>query len=148
MTQERPNTISGLQAKRKELLNLHTQLMATAKLVIVDVRTIDACIRLFDPEAQADRIGLNSYDPSARVPMGRSKRFILDRLRAATAPITSREIADAWIKDRGLEPNRATREMIVKRVRASLTTLRREKLAANEAVDGSKTKVWRLTDNA
>lgn len=45
MTQERPNTISGLNAKRKELLDLHTLLMATAKLVIVDVRHVDAVIR-------------------------------------------------------------------------------------------------------
>ena len=103
---------------------------------------------IFDPEAQTERIGLNSYDPSARVPMGRSRRFVLDRLRTATVPITSREIAHAWIKDSGLEPNRATQDMIVKRIRASLTTLRREKLAVNAAVDGSKTKVWLIGPNA
>ncbi len=143
---ERPNTVSGLKARRKELMVLHERLIANAKILVADIRTLDACIKLFDPEAQADRLASGGYDKLNRLPSGRSQRFVLDMLRTAKAPITSREIADGWIASTGLEPNAATRDLIVKRVRATLTSLRVQKIAVNEPVEGTIEKLWRLAD--
>ena len=48
---ERPDTIAGLQAKRKQLVKLRTALEADVRKVTCDQDHIDACIRLFDPTA-------------------------------------------------------------------------------------------------
>ena len=46
---ERPNTVSGLVAKRKQLTKLLKDLRAEQRKVISDLDHIDAAIRLFDP---------------------------------------------------------------------------------------------------
>lgn len=49
---ERPNTIAGLQAKRRQLVKLRKDLERDARKVTCDLDHIDACIRLFDPAAE------------------------------------------------------------------------------------------------
>ena len=146
---ERPNTISGLQAKRAELAKLHKHLLAEAKKVLCDIDHIDACIRLFDPDADLERIRLNRYATKHRAPKGYMKRFVLAQLREATEPITSRQITDAWIKDRGLQPDEPTCVILRKRVGACLVTCQHEGLAEGAGQttehDGwGPYKLWRL----
>ena len=117
---ERPNTISGLNAKRKELATLHNQLVKEAKKVLCDIDHIDAVIRVFDPDADVERIRLNRYATKHRAPKGYMKRFVLSQLREASEPITSRQITEAWIKDRGLKPDEPTFIILRKRVGACL----------------------------
>jgi hypothetical protein len=50
---ERPNTIAGLQAKRKQLVKLRKDLERDARKVTCDLDHIDACIRLFDPASHS-----------------------------------------------------------------------------------------------
>lgn len=53
---ERPNTIAGLISKRTELAKLLQHLRAEEKRVICDLDHIDAAIRLFDSNTDAQRI--------------------------------------------------------------------------------------------
>lgn len=126
---ERPNTISGLQAKRKELATLHKQLIAEAKKVLCDIDHIDATIRLFDPDADLERIRRNRYATKHRAPKGYLKRFVLDHLREASEPLTSRQITEAWIKDRGLKPDESTFVTLRKRIGACLKACEKDGLA-------------------
>ncbi|MDW3222035.1 MAG: hypothetical protein R8G34_03995 [Paracoccaceae bacterium] len=48
---ERPNTVSGLNAKRKELTKLLGKITTEAELVRTSIKHIDACVALFDPNA-------------------------------------------------------------------------------------------------
>ena len=146
---ERPNTISGLQAKRKELATLHNQLVKEAKKVLCDIDHIDACIRLFDPDADIERIRLNRYATKHRAPKGYLKRFVLSQLRDAPEPITSRQITEAWIKDRGLEPDEPTFVILRKRVGACLKSCQNDGLieGAGQTTehDGwGPYKLWRI----
>lgn len=140
---ERPNTIAGLQAKRAELLRLHDQLMADAKKVVCDLDHIDATIRLFDPDADFQRRIKNRYATKHRAHFGHSKRFVLDALRRADEPLTSVALTMAWIKDRGLEPDEATRVILTRRIGACLTKLRDQGHIYSDAmIDGYKG--WKL----
>ncbi len=146
---ERPNTISGLQAKRAELAKLHKHLLAEAKKVLCDIDHIDAVIRLFDPDADIERIRLNRYATKHRAPKGYMKRFVLDQLREAPEPLTSRQITEAWIKDRGLEPDEPTFVILRKRVGACLKACVNQELieAAGQTVehDGwGPYKLWKI----
>ncbi len=149
MTQERPNTISGLQAKRKELATLHRQLVAEAKKVLCDIDHLDAVIRIFDPAADIERIRLNRYATKHRARKGHLKRFVLSQLREASEPLTSRDITAAWIKDRGLAPDEATFVILRKRIGACLKTCEKQGLCEGAGVvddDGptGPLKLWRV----
>src|SRR5690349_19604317 len=121
---ERPNTIAGLQAKRAELLKLHGQLIADAKNIVCDLDHIDATIRLFDPAADLQRRVKNRYAIKHRAHFGHTRRFVLNALRVAPAPITSVAITLEWIKDRGLQPDESTRIILTKRIGACITGLK------------------------
>jgi hypothetical protein len=140
---ERPNTISGLQAKRAELIKLHDQLVADAKKVMVDIDHLDATIRLFDPDADLSRRLKNRYAIKHRAHFGHSRRFVLNLLRTASAPMTSKDITMEWIKDRGLQPDESTRVLLTKRIGACITGLKRDALIEYAGMDGEY-KSWRL----
>jgi hypothetical protein len=132
---ERPNTIAGLQAKRKQLVKLRADLEADVRKVTCDLDHLDACIRLFDPSADT-AAAIKRYATKHRAKKGQMKRFVLDRLKAASGPITSLDIAEAWIADRGLKADHGTRVMIRKRVGACLATLKRAGFASVAYQDG------------
>jgi len=142
---DRPNTISGLQAKRKELAKLLKLLDQEYKKVVCDIDHIDACIRLFDPEADLQRVRLNRYATKHRAKKGQHQRFVLDCLREATEPLTSKEISLAWIKDRGLKPDESTRVILTKRSGATINALKHKGVVESPGYrDGYKT--WKLAD--
>lgn len=149
MTQERPNTVAGLVAKRKDLAKLHKELLAEAKKVLCDLDHIDATIRLFDPEADLERVRRNRYATKHRAIKGHLKRFVLSQLREASGPLTSRDVTEAWIKDRGLAPDESTFVTLRKRIGACIKTCANQKLVecVGETTDHDAWgpyKLWRV----
>ena len=140
---ERPNTIFGLQAKRTELVKLHKNLVKEAKKVVCDIDHIDACIRLFDPDADIERVRLNRYATKHRAQKGHLKRFVLDCFREAKEPLTSVEITMLWIKERGLQPDEGTRVILTKRIGACLTKLRTDSVIQFTGMKGEY-KGWEM----
>ena len=119
---ERPNTVAGLTAKRAELLKLRKSLELELRAVTSDLDHLDAAIRLFDPaNTPAAR---KRYGTKHRAKKGHLKRFVLERLREAPGPLTSRDITEAWIAARGLRTDDATFVLLRKRVGACLTAAR------------------------
>jgi hypothetical protein len=47
---ERPNTVSGLNAKREELVKYRARLEAEIRKVTCDIDHVDAAIRIFYPD--------------------------------------------------------------------------------------------------
>ncbi|MDX2205657.1 MAG: hypothetical protein NW223_23100 [Hyphomicrobiaceae bacterium] len=117
---ERPNTVAGLVAKHKELCDLRERYAVEIKKLTVDIDHLDACIRLFDPAADTDAI--KAYVTKHRAQKGTVKRFVLSTLRTATAPMTSRQITELWVRDRGLNADEATLTAIRKRIGACIKT--------------------------
>lgn len=119
---ERPNTVSGLEAKREELLRFRNGLEGELRKVICDIDHLDACIRLFDPTDTS--VVINRYVTKHRAQKGQMRRFVLSYLRQATGPVTSREITEAWMEARGLRTDEQTFVILRKRAGACLTKLR------------------------
>ncbi len=126
VTYDRPNTVSGLVAKHKELSDLRERYRAEIKKLTVDIDHLDAAIRLFDPAA--DTYAIREYVTKHRAQKGSVKRFVLDAFREATGPLTSRQITEAWVKDRGLEADEATYAILRKRVGACIKSCREQGL--------------------
>jgi hypothetical protein len=138
---ERPNTVAGLMAKRDELLKLRKALEKDLHKVTCDIDHLDAAIALFDPE-QTPR-AIQRYVTKHRAKKGKLKQFVLDAFRTATGPITSRDITEAWIADRGLNADEATFVILRKRTGAVLTKLRVEGVVSEVAQLGDY-KGWEL----
>lgn len=137
---ERPQTIAGLQAKRKQLVKLRADLEADVRKVTCDLDHLDACIRLFDPTADT-AAAIKRYATKHRAKKGHARRFVLDRLKEALGPLTSLDIAEAWIADRGLKTDHGTTVLIRKRVGAVLTTLQAQGVVRGE---GEVNRLWTL----
>ncbi len=142
---ERPNTISGLQTKRAELVKLRKDLMREAKKVLCDIDHIDATIRLLDPKADVERLRLNRYATKHRAQKGQMKRFVLNQLRIAEAPLTSRQITEAWVKDRGLKADEDTLVILRKRIGACIVTAKNDNVVEAVGQDGTY-KFWALKE--
>ena len=117
---ERPNTVAGLVAKHKELLTLRDRHRAEIKKLTVDIDHLDACIRLFDPNA--DKPSITAYVTKHRAVKGSVKRFVLNTFREALEPMTSRQLTELWVQQRGLVADEATLNIIRKRVGACIKT--------------------------
>ena len=123
---DRPNTVAGLVAKHRELMGLRDKYRAEIKKLTVDIDHLDAAIRLFDPNA--DTSPIRQYVTKHRAQKGSVKKFVLASLREATAPLTSRQISEMWVADRGLVADEATLNAIRKRIGACIKTCVNQKL--------------------
>jgi len=124
-------------------VKLRADLEADVSKVTCDLDHLDACIRLFDPTADT-AAAIKRYATKHRAKKGQMKRFVLDRLKEASGPITSLDIEEAWIAERGLRTDHGTAVMIRKRVGACLTSLRGARLGVVGDTVGNY-RVWRLT---
>lgn len=132
---EAPNTVSGLLTKRTQLVKLRAQLEAELRGLTCDIDHIDGCIRLFDPaNTPAARA---RYATKHRAKKGQMVRFVLGSLRDAPGPLTSRDIALAWVADRDLKTDDGTLVVIRKRVGACLIALRAKGWATDSGAVGS-----------
>ncbi|MET3577958.1 hypothetical protein ABID19_000975 [Mesorhizobium robiniae] len=103
---DRPNAVAGLVGKHRELTALRDKYRAEIKKLAIDIDHLDAAMRLFDPNA--DTSPIKKYVTKHRAEKGSVKRFLLNTMREATEPLTSRQITEMWVADRGLVADDAT----------------------------------------
>lgn len=142
---DRPNTVAGLAAKHKELVKFHTKLTCEARTVLENIKHLEACIRLFDPDAALTTIKPERYAPRLAAPRGQFKRFILSMLREAEAPLSSRQVADAWAVDQCIEVDRNTINLLRKRIGICIQSIKRDDLIVEAGRDGL-CKLWELKE--
>ena len=142
---ERPNTVSGLNAKRKELTKLLGKITAEAERVRKSIKHIDACVALFDPNAKPPPTYHDGFIPRHTAPKGHLKRFILTQLREASDPLSARQIADAWVIDQMIEGDADTLRLLRKRIGISINTIKKDGLVVEAGLDGVS-KLWVLRE--
>ncbi len=84
----------------------------------MDIDHLDAAMRLFD--SHADTYAIKQYVTKHRAQKGSVMRFVLDCLREASEPLTSRAITEMWAADRGLVCDDATYATLRKRIGACI----------------------------
>jgi hypothetical protein len=103
MTEDRSHALSGLVTKRAEIAGRITHTRATLRQLIIDLDNIDAAIRIFDPGYDIDSIKPKAPSPAYSVSFrGEFVRLILDMMRDAKGPVTTREVAAHVMRERGL----------------------------------------------
>lgn len=122
---QRPNTVAGLVAKRAEITGQIDAARETLRELIIALDHIDAAIWLFDPDYDIAGIRAKPTHPAQAVRRGDNIRLILDLLRQATEPMTTKQIALQVMATRGLNvADSALVLIIARRVGASLRSYR------------------------
>ena len=116
------HALSGLVAKRAEIAGQITQVRVTLRQLIADLDHVDAAIRIFDPAFDIE--GIKPKAPTALFPVyfrGEFVRVILDMMREAKGPVTTKEIALHVMTGRGLSTTDAAMlALFTRRTRALL----------------------------
>lgn len=76
------------------------------------------------------------------------RRFVLDIMREAKAPLDPRAIAEALMAVQKLDPTAHNYRVVRQRIAACLYKMRADGVAESVPVEGSKTMHWRLADQA
>jgi hypothetical protein len=132
---DHPNAISAIRARKAELIRFRIQLEADLKAVTVDIDHLEAALRIFDPDDTPETRA--RYAALHRAARGQGRKFVLDRLREASGPLTIRDLADMWCEERGLSARPSTIAVMRRRMGSRLKKLHGEGLTQQVGlVDG------------
>jgi hypothetical protein len=101
---ERPNTVAGLIEKRREIAGQIGHYQRLLNELVIDLDHVDHTIGLFDPDCDVTLAQPRQFPPRHGAFKGEMQRFVLGALRAATASLTSLEIAIEVVKGPGPRP--------------------------------------------
>jgi hypothetical protein len=87
--------INGLARKRADLAGEIEHTQARLRTLVADVGSLDAAIRVFNPDYKVQAIKSKAFRPSREgIKRGEVSRAILDILRQASAALTTRQVAE------------------------------------------------------
>jgi hypothetical protein len=140
------HVIGGLTRKRAEIAGQIEHTQAALRKLVTELDAIDAAIRIFDPTADVAAIKTKAYPPRHAAFRGEMMRHVMGCLRVATEPVTSRDIAAAVMKARGLNLDDAEMlTLIRKRVGACIWKLKQSGYVREVAIAGDL-KAWRRVE--
>lgn len=115
------HVLSGLIKKRAELAGLIEHHQTLLRQHIIDLDSLDSTIRLFDPDIDLEEIKPKPLPPRAVAFKGEVSRIIFGALREAAGPMTTQQLAQFVMAERGL--NTADKKLVktvAKRVGSAL----------------------------
>jgi len=118
---ENEHTINGLMRKRAEIAGKIEHEQTVIRQLIIDLDNIDAALRIFKPDIDLDEIKPQPLPPRHAAFKGQVTQAIFSYLREAKGPLTSKQMAERMMKERGLNTlDKKLVVLITKRVGAAL----------------------------
>lgn len=98
------HVLSGLVRKRADLAGEIERTQTDLQRMIRDLESLDATILLFDADYQVEAIKPKGFRPPENwAKRGEMSRIILNTLRQATEPLTTRDVALQLMSERALD---------------------------------------------
>ena len=137
-------TVHGLLRKRADMAGEAETIRARLSVALSDLDRIDAVIRLFKPDIEPGDLPTRATLAPGRASRGEVQRHIFDVLRAALAPMTTRELTRAIMERRSMNADdRVLFNLILRRAEHTLAALRRAgRVQSNRASEGALLR-WR-----
>lgn len=127
----RPYVVAALVHRRSGLAGEIERAQNQLRQMIADLEHLDKTLLMFDPGHKIEGIKPKQFRaPSEWSKRGEMKRRVLEVLRDATQPLTSRDIALALIAERGLEQDEETLRTMSRRCAETLRLQRFKGVAA------------------
>jgi hypothetical protein len=132
---KRAEIVGKIEAHRDQL----AQLMA-------DLDSLDRAIRIFEPDIDLVELPTKPVPPPNAAFRGEVQRFLLHTLRVSETALTTHELAEAIMVQRGLNvADLALRKQISQRTGHSLGSLRKRGFLTAEKANGGGLLRWQLT---
>lgn len=145
-TKALPHVVTGLIAKRAEIAGRIENLQGQLKAAVVDLDHVEASIRIFDPEIDMEAIGARRVPPAHHAFRGEVSRIILEALRKTTVPLSTSDLTERVMKERGLDLNDAPlRRTMGRRVGACLNHWRRVRGAVKSIPGPGQVLNWEIS---
>lgn len=139
-----PHVLTGLVAKRREIAGKIEHLQDQLRQHGIDLDHVDAAIHIFDPSIELEEIKSRPVPPRHQAFKGEVTRIVLATLRNAKRPLTTAEIAQRVMAERGLDTkNERLMQLIGKRTGACLRHWHKKGIA-NKHQGPEKYKLWVL----
>jgi hypothetical protein len=143
------HTLSGLLRKRAELTGLLEHHDATSRQLRIDIDALDQTIRMFDPDIDLADVKPKPLPPRHAAYKGEVARIILGALRTAKGPLTTAQLAQQVMADRGMNTaDKRLAKTVQKRVGSACRHWRGKGVLKSERVakrSGEPTR-WALAD--
>lgn len=113
--------VEGLAKKRAELAGEIERTHETLRRLAIDLEHIDATLRIVAPDLAVEAIKPKVFRPPADwAKRGEMSRLVLSILRTARQPMTSREIAERMLVERGIPSTTTALNDMTRRVSHAL----------------------------
>lgn len=137
-------TVQGLIRKRAELAGLASARRDQLSATLADLDAIDRVIRVFKPDIDLGDLPDKPAPPALSGTRGELQRFLLDALRKADGPLSTFDLADMVMRERGLDPaDRIMRKLIAAKTGNALAKLRKKGMVASSRAQGNAPLEWR-----
>ena len=146
LTKALPHVVTALIAKRAEIAGRIENLQGQLKQAVVDLDNVESTLRLFAPEIDMEAIGARKVPPAHHAFRGEVSRIILEALRDTTVPLSTSDLTERVMKERGLDLNDAPlRRTMGRRIGACLNHWRRVRGVVKSMPGPGQVLLWELT---
>ena len=125
-TKALPHVVTGLIAKRAEIAGEIENMQAQLKAKVIELDHVEACIRIFKPDIDVEEIAPRKVPTAHHAFRGEVSRIILEALRTTTLPLSTGDLTERVMRERGLDVSDASlKRTMSRRVGACLNHWRR-----------------------
>lgn len=137
------HVISALVNKRSELSGLMTHYKKELSRLGEEVKTLDAAIKLFEPDYELDCIKTKQFKrKNSFFKHGECSRMMLNYLRVATSPLSTQDLTLKVITDKGLELSPNDQKALRMTIYSTLSLQAKKGLIRMDKAEGSA--LWEL----
>lgn len=140
-----PHVVTALIAKRAELAGQIRHLQDQLRHARIALDHVDETLRLFAPEIDVSTITPRPVSSTHHAFRGEVSRVILELLRTAGGPLSTVQITERVMQDRGLDPNdKRLRLTMSHRVGACLSHWKRVRGVIRSMPGPGQVLLWEL----
>ncbi len=137
--------VEGLAKKRAEIAGEIERTHERLRSLAADLEHVDATLRIVAPELAVEAIKPKVFRPPADwSKRGEMTRMVLSILRTARAPMTTREIAERMVVERGLQASTEALNSMARRVACALRRQRELGLARSTEGEAGFWQLWEV----
>ncbi len=131
------NVVSGLIRKRAEIAGQIEHTQTVLRQLVIDLDNLDATLRLFQPDIDLEAVSPKPFPPRHHAFRGEISRIVLAALRESPRPLTTHDIAQHVMAERGLNTSdKQLVRLVGKRFGACLRHQRGKELVRSEPGPG------------
>jgi hypothetical protein len=137
--------VEGLAKKRAELAGEIERTHDKLRALALDLEHVDATLRIVAPEMAVEAIKSKVFRPPADwSKRGEMARVVLSILRTARAPMTTREMAERMVVERGWQATAPVLNAMTRRVACALRRQRELGLARSNEGEAGFWQLWEI----